>query len=56
MKNQEKTQDTQEPQEKHQGKLKRIFQRKDWTTQNCPREFFKKYLWTLDFKPQHEES
>jgi len=44
VKNQEKTQDMQEPQEKHQGKLKRIFQRKDWTTQNCPREFFKKYL------------
>jgi len=44
VKNQEKTQDMQEPQEKYQGMLKRIFQRKDWTAQNCPREFFNKYL------------
>jgi len=46
---QEKTQDMQEPQEKHQDKYKKIFPKKRLNSKICPNEFFKETSFTRVF-------
>jgi len=46
---QEKTQDMQEPQEKHQDKYKNNFSKKILNSTICPKEFFKEKSFTRVF-------
>jgi len=46
---QEKTQDMQEPQEKHQYKYKKNFSKKRLNSTTCPKEFFKEKSFTRVF-------
>ena len=44
MKIQDKTQDMQEPQEKHQYKYKKNFSKKSLNSTICPKQLFKEFL------------